>query len=76
MLALWPSAYPGDTILNALALNGAPLAYNKNLGPGLGLWWQQSGWSVSANYVAGNGADSSEGMFSSSSAGTSTVQLG
>ncbi|MDP4881581.1 MAG: iron uptake porin, partial [Cyanobium sp. MAG_137] len=76
MLALWPSAYPGDTILNALTLNGAPLAYNKNLGPGLGLWWQQNGWSVSANYVAGNGADSSQGLFSSSSAGTSTVQLG
>jgi hypothetical protein len=76
MLALWPSAYPGDTILNVLTLNGAPLAYNKNLGPGLGLWWQQNGWSVSANYVAGNGADSSQGLFSSSSAGTSTVQLG
>ncbi|MDP5122482.1 MAG: iron uptake porin, partial [Cyanobium sp. MAG_04] len=36
MLALWPSAYPGDTIVTALALNGAPLAYNTNLGPGLG----------------------------------------
>ena len=76
MLALWPSAYPSDTILNVLTLNGAPLAYNKNLGPGLGLWWQQNGWSVSANYVAANGADSAQGLFSSSSAGTSTVQLG
>ena len=76
MLALWPSAYPSDTILNVLTLNGAPLAYNKNLGPGFGLWWQQNGWSVSANYVAGNGADSSQGLFSSTSAGTSTVQLG
>ena len=76
MHALWPSAYPGDTILNVLTLNGAPLAYNKNLGPGLGLWWQQNGWSVSANYVAGNGADSAQGLFSSSSAGTSSVQLG
>ncbi len=76
MLALWPSAYPSDTILNALTLNGAPLAYNKNLGPGLGLWWQDNGWSVSANYVAANGADSSQGLFTSTSAGTSTVQLG
>ncbi len=76
MLALWPSAYPSDTILNALSLNGAPLAYNKNLGPGLGLWWQDNGWSVSANYVAANGADSSQGLFTSTSAGTSTVQLG
>jgi len=76
MLALWPSAYPGDTILNVLTLNGAPLAYNKNLGPGFGLWWQQNGWSVSANYVAANGADSAQGLFTSTSAGTSTVQLG
>ena len=76
MLALWPSAYPSDTILNVLTLNGAPLAYNKNLGPGLGLWWQNQGWSMSANVVAANGADSSQGLFSSTSAGTSTVQLG
>jgi hypothetical protein len=26
MLALWPSVYPGDTILNVLTLNGAPAA--------------------------------------------------
>ncbi|MEB3326537.1 MAG: iron uptake porin [Synechococcus sp.] len=76
MLALWPSAYPSDTILNVLTLNGAPLAYNKNLGAGFGLWWLDNGWSVSANYVAANGADSSQGLFTSSSAGTSTVQLG
>ena len=76
MLALWPSAYPSDTILNLLTLNGAPLAYNQNLGPGVGIWWQDNGWRVSANYVAANGADSSQGLFSSTSAGTSTVQLG
>jgi hypothetical protein len=76
MLALWPSAYPSDTILNVLTLNGAPLAYNKNLGPGFGLWWQANGWSVSANVVAANGADSSLGLFNSDSASTSTVQLG
>jgi hypothetical protein len=76
MLALWPSAYPSDTILNALTFNGAPLAYSKNQGPGLGLWWQDNGWSVSANYVAANAPDSSQGLFSSDSAGTSTVQLG
>ncbi len=76
MLALWPSAYPSDTILNVLTLNGAPLAYNKNLGPGLGLWWQNQGWSVSANVVAAHGADSSQGLFTRDSAATSTVQLG
>jgi hypothetical protein len=76
MLALWPSVYPSDTVLNALTLNGAPLAYNKNLGPGFGLWWQADGFSLSANYVAANGAKSTQGLFSGDAAGTGTVQLG
>ena len=76
MLAIWPSAYPSDTILNVLTVNGAPLAYNKNLGPGFGISWQNNGWSASANYVAANGGESSRGLFSDESAGTSTVQLG
>ena len=76
MLALWPSVYPKDTILDVLTYNGAPMAYNSNLGPGFGLWWQNNGWSVSANYVAANAADSSTGLLTSGSAGTSTVQLG
>ncbi|MCP9915729.1 iron uptake porin [Cyanobium sp. ATX 6F1] len=79
MLALWPSVYPSDTILNVLTLNGAPAAYNKNLGPGAGLWWQNGGVSVSASYVADNGAigdPSLGGIGSRASAGTGTVQLG
>jgi hypothetical protein len=76
MLALSPSVYPKDTILDVLTLYGAPIAYNSNLGPGFGLWWQNNGWSVSANYVAANAADSNTGLFTSGSAGTSTVQLG
>ena len=55
MLALWPSVYPADTILNLMTVNGAPAAYGKNLGPGAGLWWQSNGLSLSANYVASNG---------------------
>jgi hypothetical protein len=55
MLALWPSVYPADTILNVFAVNGAPVAYSKNYGAGAGLWWQSQGWSFSANYVAANG---------------------
>jgi hypothetical protein len=79
MLALWPSVYPSDTILNVLTLNGAPAAYNKNLGPGAGLWWQNGGFSVSANYVAANGSagnPSEGGIGTSASAGTGTVQIG
>lgn len=84
MLALWPSAYPADTILNALTLNGAPAAYNKNLGAGAGLWWQQDGYSVSANYVASRGniaaqgdpSDTTGGLGSKSSGASASIQIG
>jgi hypothetical protein len=55
MLALWPSIYPSNTILNLMTVNGAPAAYSNNLGAGAGLWWQSNGFSLSANYVAANG---------------------
>ncbi len=55
MLAVWPSAYPSDTVLDFFTYAGAPGAYNLNLGAGAGIWWQNDGWSVSANYVSGNG---------------------
>jgi hypothetical protein len=78
MLAVWPSVYPADTVLNVFTLNGAPAAYNKNIGPGAGLWWQSHGLSVSANYVAANGNSgdpSRGGLGTSGSAGTGTVQI-
>lgn len=55
MLALWPSVYPADTVLNVMTVNGAPAAYSKNRGPGAGVWWQDKGFSISANYIASNG---------------------
>ena len=76
MLALWPSVYPADTILNLFTVNGAPAAYSKNLGAGAGLWWQNNGWSVSANYVAALGSDSTKGLFTSESGATASVQIG
>ncbi|MFM8605804.1 MAG: iron uptake porin [Cyanobium sp.] len=79
MLPLWPSVYPADTVLNVFTLNGAPAAYNKNLGPGAGLWWQSNGFSVAANYVAANGDvgdPGSGGIGSRGAAASGTVQLG
>ncbi|MEB3297459.1 MAG: iron uptake porin [Cyanobacteriota bacterium] len=79
MLALWPSVYPDSTVLDALTLNGAPLAYNKNLGAGAGLWWKTKGWSVSASYVAANAANSAAtagGIGTEASASSATLQLG
>ena len=79
MLAFWPSVYPADTILNVFSVNGAPAAYNKNLGAGAGLWWQGKNLSISANYVAANGNDGNSGqggIASKGSGATGTIQVG
>ena len=55
MLAMWPSVYPADTVLDVFTYAGAPGAYNLNLGAGAGLWWKSGNFSISANYVAANG---------------------
>jgi hypothetical protein len=79
MLAMWPSVYPADTVLDIFTYAGAPGTYNLNLGAGAGLWWKSGNWSVSANYVsanADNGNPSQGGIGTSGSAETGTVQLG
>ena len=79
MLAIWPSVYPAETVLDVLTLGGAPAAYNKTLGAGAGVWWQKNGFAISANYVAANGdvgAPAAGGIATSGSGGTGTVQLG
>lgn len=72
LLALWPSVYPSDAILNIMTTNGAPAAYSKNIGPGAGLWWQNKSWSVSANYVAFNGMMGSPTTAAAQTAGLPT----
>jgi len=59
MLAMWPSAYPADTILDFFTYAGSPAAYSLNLGAGAGLWYRNNGFSLSANYVAQNGQNGS-----------------
>ena len=76
MLALWPSVYPADSILNVMTVNGAPAAYSKNLGAGAGLWWQKNGYSVSANYVSGQGQIGTVGNPSSTTGGIGTKSAG
>jgi hypothetical protein len=78
MLAMWPSAYPADTVLDIFTYAGAPGTYSLNLGAGGGLWWKAGGLSLSANYVSADGDDSdpSEGGIGTSGASqTGTVQL-
>ena len=59
MLAVWPSAYPADTVLDFFTYAGAPQTYNLQLGAGAGLWWSDNDFSVSVNYVSGNGKNGS-----------------
>jgi hypothetical protein len=78
MLAVWPSVYPADTILDVFTYSGAPAAYNKNLGPGGGLWWKHHDLSLSANYVAAlgdGGTPGQGGLAGGQSRGSGSVQL-
>ena len=55
MLAVWPSAYPADTVLDFFTYAGAPATYNLALGSGAGLSWESDDFSISANYLSTNG---------------------
>jgi len=79
MLAMWPSVYPADSILDFFTYAGSPQTYSLNLGAGAGLWWQQNGFSISANYVSNNGGvgnPAAGGIGSTASGGTFTSQFG
>jgi len=67
MLAVWPSVYPSDSILDFFTYAGAPGAYNLANGGGAGITWNKGAWDVSANYVSTNAENSRSG--SSASAG-------
>jgi hypothetical protein len=62
MLAVWPSAYPTDTVLDFFTYAGAPQTYNLQLGAGGGLSWEFNDFSISANYVSGNGSNGTPGV--------------
>ena len=61
MLAMWPSVYPADSILDLFTYAGSPSTYALNLGAGAGLWWRDGGFSISANYVSSNGDNGTPG---------------
>jgi hypothetical protein len=84
MLAMWPSVYPADSILDMFTYAGSPAVYALNLGGGAGLWWRDGGFSISANYVSGNAGNGVPnpsgtqpgGVGNNASASSSTVQFG
>ena len=74
MLAMWPSVYPSDTVLDMFTYAGAPGAYNLNNVAGFGLSWKDKGVSVSANYVS-NEAVAGDSEFGLGKADTVTAQV-
>ena len=78
MLAVWPSAYPADTVLDFFTYAGAPATYSLALGSGGGLSWESDDFSISANYVSTNGqlSDPNAGGIATDGAGSvGTVQI-
>ena len=61
ILAVWPSTYPSDPILQVFTYAGSPATYNKSLGPGVGAYWEKNNFSISANYISTNGEKSRPG---------------
>ena len=84
MLAMWPSVYPADTVLDFFTYAGSPSTYNLALGAGAGLWWQRGGFSISTNYVSQNGSNADPndangnagGIGNTASQSSATVQVG
>jgi len=56
MLAMWPSVYPGDSVLDLFTYAGAGGTYTLNLGGGAGIWYKKDGFSLSANFVSNEAA--------------------
>jgi hypothetical protein len=79
MVAIWPSLYPSDTILDLMTFGGSIGANDLDIGVGAGVWWQKHGIAISTNYVAANGelGDPSDGGIATQQAGgTGTLQIG
>ncbi len=58
MLAVNPSLYGSETILDVFTYAGAPGTYGRPLGGGAGVSWNQGDIDVSANYVSTNASSS------------------
>jgi hypothetical protein len=79
MLAMWPSVYPADTVLDVFTYAGSPAAYSLILGAGAGVWYQKNGFSASINYVAQDGQNGNPvegGVGTAGSNETFTAQVG
>ncbi|KZR68596.1 Carbohydrate-selective porin, OprB family [Prochlorococcus marinus str. MIT 1313] len=80
MLAVWPSNYPAETVIDFFTYAGAPGTYNLAKGGGAGIWWDDndSGWSISASYLSANADDgnpNSGGIATDGAGSNGTAQI-
>ena len=76
MLAIWPSVYEGDSILDRMHAAGASGAYSMNIGSGVGLWYQKNGFSLSALYISNQLTSGNSGTVNTAAAETSVSGVG
>ena len=76
MLAMWPSVYEGDSILDRMHAAGASGAYSMNIGSGVGLSYQKNGFSLSALYISNQLGSGNSGAFSNTATETSVSGFG
>ena len=76
MLAMWPSAYNADPILDRMTYAGASGAYSLNMGAGVGLSYKKNGFSVSANYISNQLASGNSSVAATNGVTTDTNATG
>ncbi len=75
MLGVWPSSYPGDSVLDVLTYAGANDAYNLSLGAGAGVTYSNDNLSASLLFVSEEGEDASQGMLTEQGSDDVTGQV-
>jgi len=75
MLAVWPSSYPSDSVLDVLTYAGANAAYSLAEGAGAGISYATGNISTSLLFVSEEATNSAEGMLSNDGSDDVTAQV-
>jgi len=77
LLAVWPSSYPGDSVLDVLTSAGANGAYNLSEGAGAGVSYAfNDAFTASLAYIGEEAETSNAGILTKESGDDITAQLG
>jgi len=75
MLAVWPSSYPSDSVLDVLTYAGANDAYSLASGQGAGLTYTTGNLAASFSFISEEGTDAGEGILSKDGSDDVTAQV-